>query len=152
MHGRHDRQWNDGAECPVNRERKYRAERHANGAADQCEQKNFGEIDAEYAATACPKRLHGGNRLASPVEMALDRVANTDAADQKRSETDDGEELRKALHVALELWRIVAAAADIPAGFGQLCARMRGHSARGGVAGVVCGQSQPIVPPHQTSG
>ena len=55
--------------------------------------------------------------------MALDCVANTDAADQKRSETDDGEELRKALDVALELRRSVAAAADIPAGFRQLCAR-----------------------------
>src|SRR4029077_2592839 len=121
MHGRHDRQRNDGAECPVNHERKYRAERHTDGAADQCEQKNLGEIDAEYAATACSKRLHGGNRLASPVEMALDRVANTDAADQKRSKTDDGQELRKTLHVALELWRSVAAAADIPSGFPAFC-------------------------------
>ena len=87
-----------------------------------------------------------------PVEVTFDRVADADAADQKCRESDDREELRKAFDVAFELRRGIAAAADIPSGFGQLRARLRGQRFRGGIGRIVRGQAQTIVPTHQTAG
>ena len=109
-------------------ERQHRAQRQADGAADGGQQQNLREIDREHAR--CRKRRapswwRWSSR--SAVEMAFDRIADADAADQQRGQADDGEELREALDVALELRRGIAAAADVPAGFGKCAARLRRH-------------------------
>ena len=78
------------------------------------------EIDANTRPPASAERLQGGDGLAPAVEMAFHRIADADAADQKRGQADNGEKLREAVDVALELRRGVLAVADVPAGFREL--------------------------------
>ena len=150
MHCGHERQRNDGAEGPGNDERQNRAERHADQAAGQRQQQHLGQIDRENTPPRCAKGFQRGDHFAAAVEMAFHRIANANAADQQRGQSDDGEELREAIDVALELWRGVLAIADFPAGFRQLLARIGRHG-NGRFVGALR-QAQPVDPAHQTAG
>src|SRR5581483_1177191 len=96
----------------------------ADGAPGKREQSHLREINHEDAAAAGAQSLHGSNSVAPAVEMAFDRIADADAADEKRGQANNGEKLGKPLNVAFEPGRRVAPAADIPAGFRQLRARL----------------------------
>ena len=152
MHRRLDRQRDDPTESPGNQKRQQRAQRHADAAADGRQHQHLREIDREYAFAGSAERLQGGDGLAPAVEMAFHRVADADAADQKRGQADDGEKLGEAVDVALELRQSIRAAADFPAGFGKLGARLRGDRLGSRVATVVLGQPQAIMPTHETAG
>ena len=139
------------AKADASGERQDRAQHHADDAADQRQQHHLRQIDGEHAPPAGAERLQRGDGVAPAVEMALDRVADADAADQQRGQADNGEELREALDIALELRRGIAAAADFPAGLRQLRARRARHRLGGVVARVALRQAQAISPAHQAA-
>src|SRR6185312_9549624 len=114
MQRRHDRQGDDCAERPPDKKRQGRADDSAGDAAGDRKQYDLREIDHEDAASAGAQRLHGGNGVTAPIEMALYRIADTDTADEKRGQAYDGEKLGEALNIAFETRRRVAPAADLP--------------------------------------
>ena len=107
-------------------ERQGGAEReHRSATPISASSKHLRQIDREHAAAGRAERLQGGDGVALAVEMAFDRVGDADAADQQRGQSDQGQELREALDVALELRRGVGAGADLPAGFRKLARALR---------------------------
>ena len=130
MQRRRERQRQDRPEHAGDAERQRGAEHEPDRDADRGERHDLGEVDREHARAGGAHRLEGGDHVALAVEIVLGRVGDADAADQQRGEADQGEILGEALDVALELRRRVEAAADVPAGVGQL--RSRPPRSRGG--------------------
>ena len=97
------RQWDDRAEQPGNRERKDCAERCADNASDQGHQQDLRQVDREDAAAAGAESLHCRDGVTPSVEMTFDRIANADTADQQCRQSDDRKKLREALDVAFKL-------------------------------------------------
>ena len=83
---------------------------------EQRDQQDLGAIDRENAAAGGAERLQRSDHIALARKMACDRIGDADAADQKRGQADQREELGEALDIAFELRRGLAAGADFPAG------------------------------------
>ncbi len=147
-----ERQRDQGAEAPADQERQRRADREPRERADAGQEQGLPEIDREHAATGRPERLERRDHVAFAIQVPLDRVGHTDAADQKRRQSDQREILSEALDIALERGRSVAAAADLPPGLGQ--ARFRGSddTTHRALARFVVGKLQAVVPAHQAAG
>ena len=150
MHGRRDRQRNDRAEQGRDRERQNGAEHEPDHGANGRQQQHLPEIDREHPAAGSAERLQGRDDVALAIDVALHGIGNTDAADQQRGETDQGQELGEVIDIALQRRRCVGAAADLPAGVRQLRVGGGGHRAGGGIAAVR--QAQAIRPAHQAAG
>ena len=151
MQRRRDRQRNDGAERPGNRERQRGAERGADHSGEQRDQHHLSAIDGEHCAAGSAERLHGADHVALAREMRGDRIGDADAADQQRGQADQREKLREALDIAFELRRRLAAGADFPAGIRERgLSRFldRRHRAIGAIG---LRQSQPVLPAHQAA-
>ncbi|MGX0998863.1 hypothetical protein AB7M38_006155 [Bradyrhizobium diazoefficiens] len=152
MHGRHHRQRQQLAEQTDDGEGHGGAEREPDHGPDRGQQDDLGEIDAEHVAARGADGLEGRDHLELPVDMALHRVGDADAADQQRGEADQRQELREAADVALELRRGVGAAADFPAGLRRGVARIGDEGVgRALVVGGI-GQLHPVDPAHQAAG
>ena len=152
MHRRRERQWQRGAEAPADEKRQGGADGEARQRAERGEHQHLGQIDPKHARAGRAQRLERGDRVAAAVEMALDRVGHSHAADQQRGEADQRQILREAFDVAFERGRSVAARPHLPAGFRQLGLRRRRHGAHAGIGGVIVGQAQAIVPAHDAAG
>ena len=147
-----DRQRDHRAEDRCDGERQRRAESGADERGEQRDDHDLRAVDGEHAGARGAKRLHGRDRLALAREMAGDRVGNADAADEKRGQSDQRQELAEALDIAFELRRRLVAGADIPAGIGKLRLRLFFDRRHGGIARCGRGQAQPILPAHQAAG
>ena len=128
MQRRDHRQRQQLAEHADDDERQRRAGGKPDHRADPGEHDHLRQIDREDVAAGGAERLERGDDVAAAIDVALDGVGDADAADQKRGEADQRQELGEAADGALELRRGVAAAADPPAGFRQ-GARARCRSA-----------------------
>ena len=67
--------------------------------------------------------------------MALHRVGDADAADEKRGQADQRQELGEALDIALQRRRRVVAIPDLPAGVGKFAP---GRGGDGGAGARAC--------------
>ena len=132
MQRRRYRQRQQVAEHSDDDERQRRAGGKPDQRTDHRENNHLREIDREDVAAGGAERLERRDDVAAAVDVAFDRVGDTDAADQQRGEADQGQELGKAADGALELRRGIAAGADFPAGLWQGVSRIvdqRGHRA-----------------------
>ena len=150
MQRRRDRQRDDAAETRCDGERQSRAKRRADQGGEQRDQHDLGAVDREDAAAGGAERLHRADDVALARQDGGDRIGDADAADQKRGQADQREELAEALDVAFELRRSLVARADFPAGVGNgVCACLSiAATARSLVR---CRQPQPVLPAHQAA-
>ncbi len=127
------------------------AGRKANDRADHSQHDHLRQVDRKHVAAGGADRLEGCNHVAAPIDMALDRVGDADAANQKRRKSYERQKLGEAADRAFELRRSIVAIADLPAGVRKRLPRIvdepRGVAA---VAGVVR-QFDPIGPAHQAA-
>ena len=152
MQRRRDRQRNDAAETPGDGEGQDRAECGADERCEQRHQQGLAAIDREDVAAGGAERLHGADHVALARQMARDRIGDADAADQKRGQADQRQELGEAVDAAFELWRGLAAGADLPAGVGKILLRLVLQCRHRAVAGIGLRQAQPVLPAHETAG
>ena len=93
MQGRDHRQRQQLAEHADDDERQGRAGRQPDHRADPGEQDHLRQIDREDVAAGGAQRLERGDDVAAAIDVALDRVGDADAADQKCGEADQRQEL-----------------------------------------------------------
>ena len=90
--------------------------------------------------------LPGDLRRANALLEERDKII-----DAGKREADDGEELCKAIDIALELRRGVAARVNIPAGLGQLRARLIDDPVCRSIARIGIRQPHAIGPAHEAA-
>ena len=109
-------------------------------------------VDGEHAGAGGAERFQGRDRLALARKMACDCVRDADAADEKRGQGDERQELAEALDIAFELRRGLVAGADVPAGIGKCALCLSFDRRHRGIARCRCRQTQPVLPAHQAAG
>ena len=98
-----DRQRQESPEGEPHAVRQRRAERDPNHTSEGGQQHHLHQIDQEHFATARAERLQRRDAVAAAIEMALHRITDAHTTDEQRRQPDDGQKLRKAVDVALDL-------------------------------------------------
>ena len=82
--------------------RRKRADDEPDGDADERQQQGLEEIDGEHEPARRAETFEGGDDLALLRHVALNGVADADAAEQERGQPDEADELGEAVGVAAE--------------------------------------------------
>ena len=99
--------------------RQRRADDEAKGDPGRGHDHDLDQIGAEDQLRRRAEAFEGGDGRGLAVEIALDRVADADAADQKSAETDEGEEQAEPLDKARDTGDRVLDRTKTPAGIGK---------------------------------
>ncbi len=123
------------------------------GDADQRQQQRLEKIDGEHQPARGAETFEGGDDLALLRHVALDGVADADAAEQERGQPDEADELGEAVGVAAERRRGIGPVADGEAALRELTL----DAAPGGfqsllVGGTIAGELDAIDPANQAAG
>ena len=100
--------------------RRQRADEKPDGDADNGEQKRLDQIDGENETAWGAEAFERGDDLALLGHVALDGVADADAAKKQRRQPDEVDELGEAVGLAAERRRGVGPIADGEAGLRKL--------------------------------
>src|SRR5271166_5727485 len=110
------RKWEQRAKGANGQKRHGRAKGGAECEAKAGEQHDLRQHHGESGGAAGPKRFQNRDRLALALDMGSDRIGDADAADNQRSQADEGQKLRETVEIAGELWRYVFSRPRLPAG------------------------------------
>ena len=111
---------NDTAEYPDCQERQRRAKAGADKGCEQRDQYDLRAINGKDIGAGRAQRFHRCDDVALAREMACHGIRYANAADKKRGQGDEREELTEALDIAFQLRRRLVARADVPAGIREL--------------------------------
>jgi len=103
MQRRRHRQRNRPAQQTGDDEGQRRTDCRADDSGEQRHERDLGAVDREHRSARGAERFHRADGVALARQMARHRVRHADAADDKRGQGDQREELGEALDVALEL-------------------------------------------------
>jgi len=105
------------------RSRHQSSEEEGDRDAENSKRQDLDEVDRENEPCRRAKAFERGDRRGLAGNIATDRVADPDPADQQRAQTDETEEERDTLDRALQGRRRFAKGADLPTRFGKGGAR-----------------------------